>query len=180
MSWTRRWVSWGAAGWSAPEDPDGRDDAELDSRALIADRLVAEAGWIRQCSGWLTRLHAGESRPAVNLRPFGDQPERALVVIDVPRVAAIPDRIAADIDELAGARRVGDLPRPRCCPAAGGTPPAAGRAGPGVPGFCTRRRLPASPAPQPERTWDAWQAERLQRGEISQRPVHTNNPFRPR
>lgn len=50
-----------------------------------------------------------ESRPAVDLRPDGDQPERALVAIDLPRVAAILDRIAADIDKLAGARRVGDL-----------------------------------------------------------------------
>ena len=42
--------------------------------------------------------------------------------------------------------------------------------------FCTRRRLPASPAPQLERAWDAWQAERYQRGEISQRPGYTGNP----
>jgi hypothetical protein len=46
--------------------------------------------------------------------------------------------------------------------------------------FCTRRRLPASSAPQLERAWDAWQAERYQRGEISQRPGYTDNPFRPR
>jgi len=47
-------------------------------------------------------------------------------------------------------------------------------------GFCTRRRLPASSTPQLERAWDAWQAERYQRGEISQRPGHAGNPFRPR
>ena len=46
--------------------------------------------------------------------------------------------------------------------------------------FCTRRRLPASSTPQLERAWDAWQAERYQRGEISQRPGYTDNPFRPR
>jgi hypothetical protein len=46
--------------------------------------------------------------------------------------------------------------------------------------FCTRRRLPASSTPQLERAWDAWQAERYQRGEISQRPSYTGNPFRPR
>jgi hypothetical protein len=46
--------------------------------------------------------------------------------------------------------------------------------------FCTRRRLPASSAPQLERAWDAWQAERYQRGEIDQRPGYTDNPFRPR
>jgi len=46
--------------------------------------------------------------------------------------------------------------------------------------FCARRRLPASPAPQLERAWDAWQAERYQRGEISERPGCTGNSFRPR
>ena len=46
--------------------------------------------------------------------------------------------------------------------------------------FCTRRRLPASSTPQLERAWDAWQAERYHRGEISQRPGYTDNPFRPR
>ena len=28
--------------------------------------------------------------------------------------------------------------------------------------------------------WDAWQAGRYQRGEISQRPGYAGNPFRPR
>ena len=66
-------------------------------------------GWLRQGAGWLTRLHAGEFPSAVNLRPDNDHPERALVMVDLPRVAAILDRIAADIDELARARRVDDL-----------------------------------------------------------------------
>jgi hypothetical protein len=35
---------------------------------------------------------------------------------------------------------------------------------------------PASPAPQPERSWDAWQAGRYQRGEISQRSGYTGTP----
>jgi hypothetical protein len=39
------------------------------------------------------------------------------------------------------------------------------------------RRLPASPA-QLERAWDARQTGRYQRGEISQRPGYTINPFR--
>jgi hypothetical protein len=47
-----------AADWSAPEDPDGDDDAELAGRELIADRLSDEAGWLRQCSGWLAHLAA--------------------------------------------------------------------------------------------------------------------------
>jgi hypothetical protein len=44
---------------------------------------------------------------------------------------------------------------------------------------CTRR-LPASSTTQLERAWDAWQAERYQRGEISQWSGCTDNPFRPR
>ena len=157
------------------------DDAELYGRELIADRLVDEAGWLRQCAGWLTRLHADDYPPAVNLRPGGDHPERALVVIDRPGVAAILDRIAADIDELARARRVQDLDTAVVLP----DPRAERRRRLAEPDlefrvFCTRRRLPASSAPQLERIWDAWQAERYQRGEISQRPGYTNNPFRPR
>ena len=46
--------------------------------------------------------------------------------------------------------------------------------------FCTRKGLPASSTPQLERAWDAWQAERYQRGETGQRPGYTDNPFRPR
>jgi hypothetical protein len=44
--------------------------------------------------------------------------------------------------------------------------------------FCTRKGT--SSTPQLERAWDASQAERYQRGEISQRPGYTGNPFRPR
>ena len=170
-----------AAGWPAPEDPDGDDDAELDGRELIADRLVDEAGWLRQCFGWLTHLHTREFPPVINLRPEGDHPDRAHVVVDVPRVAAILDRIAADIDELARARRVQDLNTAAVLPGRRAErrrrlaePDLEFRV------FCTRRRLPASPAPQLERAWDAWQAERHQRGEISQRPGYADNPFRPR
>ena len=57
-----------AAGWPAPEDPDGDDDAELDGREHIADRLVDEVGWLRQCAGWLTHLHSSEYPRTVNLR----------------------------------------------------------------------------------------------------------------
>jgi hypothetical protein len=46
--------------------------------------------------------------------------------------------------------------------------------------FCTRRRLPASSTRQLERAWDAWQAGRYRRGEISQWPGYSDNPFRPR
>jgi hypothetical protein len=46
--------------------------------------------------------------------------------------------------------------------------------------FCARRRLPASSTRQLERAWDAWQAGRFRRGEISQWPGYGDNPFRPR
>jgi hypothetical protein len=141
-----------AAGRPAPEDPGGDDDAELDGRDTIADRLSDEAGWLRQCSGWLTRLHADDYPPAASPRPGGDHPERALVVTGLPKVAAILDRIAADVDELARARRVQDLNAAAVLP-----DPRAGRrrrlAEPDLEfrAFCARRRLPASPARQLER-----------------------------
>ena len=46
--------------------------------------------------------------------------------------------------------------------------------------FCTCLRLRASSTRQLERAWDAWQAGRYRRGEISQRPGYPDNPFRPR
>ena len=72
--------------------------------------------WLRQCAGWLAHLDADSCPPAVNLRPSADWPDRAIVAVDLARVAAVIDRIAADVDELARARRVQDLdplPRPR-------------------------------------------------------------------
>ena len=92
---------------------------------------------------------------------------------------AVIDRIAADIDELARARRVQDLTTAAVLP----DPRAERRRRLAEPdlefrAFCTRRRLPASSTAQLERAWDAWQAERYQRGEISQRPGCTDNPFR--
>src|SRR6266704_1530004 len=112
-----------------------------------------------------TTIRVANDAPAVNLRPDGDHPGRALVMADLPRVAAILQRIAADVDELAQARRVQDLNTAAVLP-----DPRAER----------HRRLPASSTPQLERAWDAWQAERYRRGEISQRPGYTDNSFRPR
>jgi hypothetical protein len=66
-------------------------------------------GWLRQCANWLIHLQTREFPPVVNLRPEGDHPDRAHVVAALPRVAAIVQRIAADVDELARARRVADL-----------------------------------------------------------------------
>ncbi len=62
--------------------------------------------WLRQCAGWLAHLDADGCQPAVNLRPSADWPDRAIVAVDLARVAAVIDRIAADVDELARARRV--------------------------------------------------------------------------
>ena len=135
-----------AAGWPAPEDPDSGEDTELDGRDTIAGRLSDEVSWLRQCADWLAHLDADSYPPAVNLRLAADWPDRAIVAVDLARVRAVIDRIAADVFRA----------------------------------FCTRRRLPASSTPQLERAWDDWQAERYQRGEISQRPGYTDNPFRPR
>ncbi|MGH3410352.1 MAG: hypothetical protein ACRDRJ_48830 [Streptosporangiaceae bacterium] len=59
---------------------------------------------------------AREFPPVVNLRPEGDHPDRAHVVADLPRVAAILQRIAADVDELARARPRGRPRRGGCRP----------------------------------------------------------------
>jgi hypothetical protein len=64
--------------------------------------------WIRQCADWLIHLHTREFPPAVSLRPESDHPDKAHVMVDLP-LAAILQRIAADVDELARARRVADL-----------------------------------------------------------------------
>lgn len=137
-----------AAGWPAPEDPDSDDDAELDGRDSIADRLSDEVSWLRQCADWLAHLDADSYPPAVNLRPSADWPGRAVVAVDLARVRAVIDRIATDVDELARARRVQDLDTAVVLPDRRAErrrrlaePDLEFRA------FCTRRRLSASPAP---------------------------------
>ena len=42
-----------AAGWPAPEDPGSEEDADLDGRDHLADRLSDEVDWLRQCAGWV-------------------------------------------------------------------------------------------------------------------------------
>ena len=98
-----------AAGWPAPEDPDGGEDTELDGQDNIAGRLSDEVSWLRQCADWLAHLDADSYPPAVSLRPAADWPDRAVVAVDLARVRAVTGRIAADVDELARARRVQDL-----------------------------------------------------------------------
>jgi hypothetical protein len=97
-----------AAGWPAPEDPGRDDDAELHGCDLICDRLLDEVDWLHQCADWLTHLHAREF-PGGQLAPRKGSSRSAHVMADLPQVAAIVQRIAADVDELARARRVADL-----------------------------------------------------------------------
>ena len=73
----------------------------LDGRDHLADRLSDEVDWLRQCADWLRQLDGGGYPPAVNLRPSADWPDRAVVTVDLARVQAVIDRIAADVDELA-------------------------------------------------------------------------------
>ena len=94
---------------------------------------------------------------------------------------AVIDRIAVGIDELARARRAGDLGTAAVLPGRRAErrrrlaePDLEVRA------FCARKGLPASSTLQPERAWDPWQAGRYQRGENGQRPGYAGNPFRPR
>jgi hypothetical protein len=165
-----------AAGWPAPADPDGDDDAELDGRELIADRLVDEVDWIRQCAGWLTHLHTSEFPPVVNLRPEGDHPDRAHVVADLPRVAAILQQIAADVDELARARRVADLGAAAALP----DRRAERRRRVAEPDLDFREFCRRSKLPQSERSWDLFAAERYRRGETGIPSYEAYNPFRHR
>ena len=170
-----------AAGWPAPEDPDSGEDTELDGRDNIADRLSDEVGWLRECADWLAHLDADSYPPVVNLRPAADWPDTAGIVVGLARVRAVIDRIAADVDELARARRAEDLTTAAVLP----DPRAERRRRLAEPdlefrAFCTREGLPASSTPQLERAWDAYQAERYRRGETSQRAAYTDNPFRPR
>jgi len=160
--WTRALGELRAAGWAAPEHPDSGKDAELGGRDHIAGRLSDEVSWLRQCADWLVHLDTDSSPPTVSLRPAAGWLDRAIVAVDLARVRTVTGRIAAEVDELARARWAQDA------------------ADLEFRAFCTRRRLPASSASQLERAWDAWQAERYQRGEISQRPGYTDNRFRPR
>jgi hypothetical protein len=165
-------------GWPAPEDPEADGDAELDGRDLIADRLDDEVSWLRQAAGWLTQLHAGGYPPTVNLRPDDDWPDTANVAVDLARVAAVLDRIASDVEELARARRAEELTIAAVLP--GRRPERRRRlAEPDLDfhTFCRTKRMPSSTPAQMERAWDAWQAERYRRGETGQQAAYTDNPF---
>lgn len=85
-----------------------------------------------------------------------------LVAADLARVAAVIDRIAADVDELARARRVQDLNTAAVLPDRRAErrrrlaePDLEFRA------FCARKGLPASSTQQLERAWDAWRVRAI-------------------
>jgi hypothetical protein len=90
------------AGWPCPEDP------LHDQEELVGDRLSEEAARLVTCAKWLEEIAAGQ-RPVVNLRPIEDCPDSNNVIVDQARVIRVLRRIAADIDELARARRIADL-----------------------------------------------------------------------
>ena len=103
-----------------------------------------------------------------------------VVAVDLARVRAVIDRIAAGGDELARARRAGDLDTAAVLPDRRAERRRLAKPDLEFRAFGARKGLPASSTPQRERAWDAWQAERYQRGETGQRPGYTDNPFRAR
>jgi hypothetical protein len=95
-----------AEGWSAPEDPDSDEDTDLDGRDHLADRLSDEVDWLRSArAGSGSSTGAAARRRSTCARPPTGR-DQAVVAVDLARVAAVIDRITADVDELARARRV--------------------------------------------------------------------------
>ncbi|GHG05462.1 hypothetical protein ACFFSH_38645 [Streptomyces filamentosus] len=132
MPWTSCWAGSERRPGPAPEDPENSDDEELSGRASVAERLVDEVGWIRQCADWIDHLDRESYPPVADLCPEADFPDRANVVVDSARISAILRRIAFDVDELGRAWNV--RPDRRLCRRrpAGRAPPSARRVGPGV------------------------------------------------
>ncbi|MFE1271294.1 hypothetical protein [Streptomyces sp. NPDC058758] len=160
-----------AAGWTAPEDPEGSDDEELSGRASVAERLVDEVGWIRQCADWIDHLDRESYMPVADLCSDADFPDRANVAVDSARLSAILRRIAFGVDELARARNVDDLTGVRV----GDGPRAERRRRLAEPDleyaeFTRRKNLPWHSTQQGQTAWDAYQAERYRRGETDQDP----------
>jgi hypothetical protein len=119
-------------------------------------------------------------RPRVVGNHAGDWPDTAPVVADLPRIQAILERIATDVDELARARRVEEFDIAAVRPDRRVEQRRrAAEDDLDFRQFGTRNNLAMSSTLQLERAWDAWQAERHRRGEIDQRPGYSDNPFRP-
>ena len=93
-------------GWPAPEDP----PADAPSGDTVAERLADEAQALRDVTEWLDKLVRTGMPELLELRPRSDHPLYHRVLASHERIIAILERIASDIDELARARRVADLP----------------------------------------------------------------------
>jgi hypothetical protein len=98
------------------------------------------------------------------------------LVADLPRVAAIVQRIAADVAELALARRVADLGAAAALP----DRRAERRRRVAEPDLDFREFCRRSKLPQSERSWDLFAAERYRRGETDIPSYEACNPFRHR
>jgi hypothetical protein len=112
----------------------------------------------------------------VNLRPEGDHPDRAHLVVDLPQWPRSCSGLPPIIDELARARRVADLG----AAAVGPDRRAERRRRVAEPDldfreFCRRNKLPQS-----ERSWDLFAGERYRRGETDIPSYEACNPFRHR
>jgi hypothetical protein len=90
----------------------------------------------------------------VNASAAADWPDRAVLTVGLARVQAVIDRITADVDELAPARRAGDLDAAAVLPDRRAErrrrlaePDLEFRA------FCARKGLPASSTPQLAGNW---------------------------
>jgi hypothetical protein len=93
-------------GWPAPEDPpEGAPSGDT-----VADRLNDEAQALRDVVDWLDQLIRTGMPEVLDLRPRADFPLHYRVLANHERILRILGRISADIDELARARRVADLP----------------------------------------------------------------------
>ena len=91
----------------------------------------------------------------MNLRPGDDWPATSHVAVDLARVAAVLDRIASDVEELARARRAGELTIAAVLPGRR----AERRRRLAEPDldfrtFCRTKRMPGSTPAQMERAWD--------------------------
>ncbi len=91
-------------------------------------------------------------------------------------MAAILQRIAADVDELARARRVADLVTAAALP----DRRAGRRRRVAEPGLDFREFCRCGKLLQSERSWDLFAAERYRRGETGIPPHEAYNPFRHR
>ena len=147
--------------------PDREEDTDLDRRDHLAGRLPDGTEWLRRCADWIRQLDGDATRRWSTCA----RPAAGRTVPSMPSawrgcgrssIARLPTWMNSGPGRGPGHR--GGVTRP-----AGGTPPAAGRAGPGVPGLLR----PQSAARFMDSAtgaglWEAWQAKRYRRDDINQ------------